>query len=192
MGYCLFNAQVFQNLLLDKRTTPHFLFTHNPPQQELIRNKYSDMKGDILYFVVYSNGEYTSDADWNNLHKDPQAWFYIKRICTASYRYADHYEYHIIDKAASKASFDIGNFEVLKFYTHGTSANFYMTIELKDCRSGHLHKHDLHSWQDAIKDMLAVLKDINNCNSYEVYTLQRENKALRVEIEQLKNSLNIK
>ena len=37
VGYCLFNARVFQNLLLDKRTTPHFLFAYNPPQQELIR-----------------------------------------------------------------------------------------------------------------------------------------------------------
>ena len=50
------------------------------------------MKGGIQYFVVYPNGGYTTDADWNNLQKDPQAWFYLKRICTASYSYANHYE----------------------------------------------------------------------------------------------------
>lgn len=147
------------------------------------------MKGDIWYFVVYPNGEYTFDADWNNLQKDEQAWFYLKRICIVSYNYADHFEFHIIDKAGNKASFSIGNFEVLKFYTHGTYAHFYMTIELKDSRSGNLYKHDLHYWEDAIKDMVAVLKDIDSCNSYEVYALQQENKALLAEIERLKKQL---
>ncbi len=148
------------------------------------------MKGDIQYFVVYSNGEYTSDADWNNLQKDPQAWFYLKRICTASYSsYGNHYEFHIIDKTGSKSSFNIGNFEVLKFYTHGTRADFYMTIELKDRRSGNLYKHNLRHGLDEIKDMLAVLKDIDNCNSYEVYALQQKNNALHAEIEQLKKQL---
>lgn len=147
------------------------------------------MKGDVKYFVVYPNGEYTTDEDWNNLQKDSQSWFYIKQICMASYSYASHYEYHIIDKVQNKVSFGIGNFEVLKFYTHGTSTNFYMTIELKDRRSGNLYKHNLRCWQDAIKDTLAVLKDINSCNSYETYTLQRENEALRAEIEQLKKQL---
>jgi len=147
------------------------------------------MKGAIQYFVVYPNREYTSDADWNNLQKDPQAWFYLKRICTASYSYANHYEFHIIDKAECKSSFNIGNFEVLKFYTRGTYADFCMTIELKDRRSGNLYKHNLHYWQNEIKDMLAVLKNIDNCNSYEVYALQQENKALHAEIEQLKKQL---
>ncbi|KAA2418440.1 hypothetical protein F2X90_15530 [Alistipes onderdonkii] len=147
------------------------------------------MKGGIQYFVVYPNGGYTTDADWNNLQKDPQAWFYLKRICTASYSYANHYEFHIIDKAESKSSFNIGNFEVLKFYTHGTSADFYMTIELKDHRTGNLYKHNLHHWQNEIKDMLAVLRDIANQNSYEVYTLRQENEALRADIERLKRQL---
>lgn len=147
------------------------------------------MKGDILYFAVYINGEYTSDVDWDKLHKDQQVWFYIKRACVVSYNYGNHYEFRIIDKDANNTSFSFGNFEVLKFYTHGTRDNFHMTIELKDCRSGNLYKHNLRRWQNEIKDMLAVLKDINNCNSYELYVLHQENKALHIEIEQLKKQL---
>ncbi len=77
----------------------------------------------------------------------------------------------------------------MKFYTHGTRADFYMTIELKDRRSGNLYKHNLSHGLDEIKDMLAVLKDIDNCNSYEVYALQQKNNALHAEIEQLKKQL---
>ena len=78
---------------------------------------------------------------------------------------------------------------MLKFYTYGTYADFYMTIELKDRRSGNLYKYKLYYWQDEIKDMLAVLKDIDSCNSYEVYALQQENKVLLAEIEKLKKQL---
>lgn len=147
------------------------------------------MDGNILYFAVYPNGEYTSDEDLNNLHKDPQVWFYIKRTCTVSFKYANHYEFNIIDKVGCKASCIVGNFEILKFYTHGIYNNFYMTIELKDCCSGHLYKHDLHHWQNEIKDVLALLRDIDKCNSYELYALQQENKALHIEIEQLKKQI---
>ena len=64
-----------------------------------------------------------------------------------------------------------------------------MTIELKDHRTGNLYKHNLHHWQNEIKDMLAVLRDIANQNSYEVYTLRQENEALRADIERLKRQL---
>lgn len=37
--------------------------------------------------------------------------------------------------------------------------------------------------------MLAVLRDIANQNSYEVYTLRQENEALRADIERLKRQL---
>lgn len=145
-----------------------------------------------MYFGVYPNDEYTSDANLNNLQKDSQVWFYIKRICTASYGYGNHYEFYVIDKTGGIASFTIGNFEVLKFYTHGTYNDFHLTIELKDCRSGNLYKYDPSHWKDEIKDMLAVLRDISSYNNFEVYTLHQENAKLRTEIERLKNNSNIR
>lgn len=147
-------------------------------------------QGGVLFCAVYSNHEYTSNTDWSCTNKDSQVWFYIKQICTASYGYGDHCDFNIIDRTGLPAILSIGNFDVLKFYTHGTQEKFYLTVEFKDRRSGHLHIHNISKWQNPIKNTLDFLKEIMDCNSYEIYILKRENEALRAEIEQLKNKMN--
>lgn len=145
-------------------------------------------QGDVLFCAVYSNHEYTSNADWSCTNKDSQAWFYIKQTCIVSYSYGDHCDFNIIDRTGLPAILSIGNFDVLKFYTGGTRENFFLAVEFKDRRLGHLHIHHIAKWQDPIKDTLDFVKQVADCGSYDIYLLRQENKALRAEIEQLKNS----
>lgn len=146
-------------------------------------------KDDIMYLAVYPNGEYTTNADFVCTSKDPQARFYLKQICKASYVYGNHLDFQIIDRTGSPDILTIGNFDMLKFYTHGIRDNFCLTVELKDKRSGNLYIHDISSWQDPVKDSLEFLKKVNDCGNYEIYILRQENDALRAEIERLKKQI---
>ena len=114
-------------------------------------------------------------------------WFYLKQICTASYNYGKHCEYQIIDRNGQLSTVIIGDFALLKFYTHGTQYNFQLTIELKDCRTAFLHKHTLTFWSNEIKTTLNEMREIATCGSYEIFMLKKENERLQEEIKKFKS-----
>lgn len=148
------------------------------------------MKGDIVYYAVYKNGQHYCGKDWNEISKDASVWFFLKSECIVQYAYGNHYSFCILDCNMQPSVFSIGNFDVLGFYKGGTQTDYYIEVKFKDKRTSYLYTHKIYHWEynGEILAVLNLVKDIDRCGSYDLFILRQENKALKEEIERLKNA----
>ena len=154
--------------------------------------------GDVVYYAVFPNGEYTESATWEGLYTNKARCFVLKTY-RAIFNYGTHVNYEFINDQHEIVSLVEGKYEVVKFYTTGGSKNFCLRIEFQDRQTGNLYTYDLNSWEDVyqlpIKSVLQFLKEVESYSSFEVYlltqqlkTLENENRRLFQEVESFKNA----